>query len=58
MDIAVEGESLLKDTYFSLAISEALATDQRCASPQEDGTRQRLLFLWDGGLVETLSARM
>jgi hypothetical protein len=27
-------------------------------SPQEDGTRQHLLFLWDGELVEALFARM
>ena len=58
MDVIVEGESPLKDPHFSLAISEAFATDRRRASPQEDGTSQLLLFLWDGGLVKTLFARM
>jgi hypothetical protein len=58
MDVAVEGEGSLKNLHFSLEISEALATDRRHTSPQEDGTRQRLLLLWDGGLVETLSAGM
>ena len=54
----MEGENPLKYPHFSLAISEALVADRRRASPQVDGTRQRLLFLWDGGLVETLFARM